>query len=89
MEGVIELSPFVSAALISDRGQAGLALLVETRAVVTSEEQKKELLDDIWPSVQSANEICPVEQKILRGLVVFTGPMPRAAKGYPRRKIVY
>ena len=89
MEGVIESHPFVDAALIADQGAAGLALLVEPRAGVTCEEQKQKLLDDIWPNVQSANEICPVEQRIQKGLVAITGLMPRAAKGYPRRKMVY
>lgn len=89
MEGIIESHPFVEAALITDRGEAGLALLVQPQAAVMSEEQKHKFLDDIWSSVQSANEICPVEQRIQKGLVTITGPMPRAAKGYPRRKMVY
>lgn len=89
MEGVIEAHPFVGAALITDRGEAGLALLVEPQAAVTCEEQKQKLLDDVWPSVQRANDICPVKQRIQKGLVAITGPMPRAAKGYPRRKTVY
>ena len=89
MEGVIESHPFVDAALITDKGKAGLALLVQPQAAVKCEEQKQTLLDDIWPSVQSANEICPVEQRIQRGLALITGPMPRAAKGYPKRKVVY
>ena len=89
MEGVIESHPFVDAALITDRGDAGLALLVQPQAAITSEEQKQKFLDDIWPSIQSANEICPVKERIQRGLVLTTEPMPRAAKGYPRRKMVY
>lgn len=39
--------------------------------------------------MQSANEISAVEQRIQKGLVTITRPMPRAAKGYPRRKTVY
>ncbi|CAF9930669.1 MAG: hypothetical protein ALECFALPRED_004701 [Alectoria fallacina] len=89
MEGVIESHPFVRAALITDRGGAGLALLVEPEAAVSYEEQEHRLLDAIWPSVQSANEICPVEQRIQKRLVAITGPMPRAAKGLPKRKMVY
>ena len=89
MEGVIESHPFVDAALITDRGEAGLALLVQPQAAITHDEQKEKFLDHIWPSIQSANEICPVKERIQKGLVMITEPMPRAAKGYPRRKMVY
>ena len=89
MEGVIESHPFVEAALITYRGTAGLALLMEPQTAVAGEEQKRKCLEAIWPSVQSANEICPVEQRISKGLVATTGRMPRAAKGYLRRKMVY
>lgn len=89
MEGVIESHPFVEAALVTDRGEVGQALLVELQTAVTSKEQTQELLNDIWPSVQSANEICPVKQKIQKELMMITGRMPRAAKGYPRRKMVF
>ena len=89
MEGIIESHPFVDAALITDRGEAGLALLVQPQAAITCEELEQKFLDDIWPSVQRANEKCPVGQRIQKGLVTITRPMPRAAKGYPRRKMVY
>ena len=89
MEVKIESHPFVNSALVTDRGRAGLALLVEPQAAVGCVEQQIKLLDDIWPTVQSANKICPVKQKIQKGLVVVTGPMPRTMKGYPKRKIVY
>ena len=88
MEGVIESHRFVDAALITDRGEVGLALLVEPQAAVKCEERKQKLLDDIWPSVWGANEICPGEQKIQKGLLAIPGPLSRAAKGYPRRKMV-
>ena len=89
MEGMIESHPLVAAALMTDRGGAGLALLVEPEAAVTCEEQEHRLLDAIWSSVQSANEICPVEQRIQKRLVVITEPMPREATGYPKREMVY
>ena len=88
MESVIESHPFVDTALITDRGEAGLALLVELQTTVTCKEQTQKMLDDIWSSVQSANEICPVKQKIQKELVMITGRMPRTAKGYPSRKVV-
>ena len=83
------VAPIRHAALMTDRGEAGMSLLVEPQATVKCESQKQELLDDIWPSMQSANEICPAEQRIQKGLVAITRPMPWAAKGYPRRKMVY
>lgn len=39
--------------------------------------------------MQNVNQMCPVEQRIQEGLVVITGSMPRMAKWYPRRKMVY
>ena len=54
MEGVIDSHPSVDAALITDRGEAGLALLMQPQAAVTCEEQKQRFLDDIWPSVLRA-----------------------------------
>ncbi|CAF9918383.1 hypothetical protein IMSHALPRED_004293 [Imshaugia aleurites] len=62
MEGVIELCPFINAALIIERGEAGKALLAESEEAATCEEQKQKLLDDSWRSVQSTKEICPVRQ---------------------------
>ena len=88
MEGVIESQPFVNDAVVIDRGEAGLALLVQDQAAVTCEEQKQKILDDICPSVQSANGICPVEQRVQKGLVTISRPMPRAARRYPRRTMV-
>lgn len=40
MEGMIESHPLVHGALMTNRGEAGLALLVEPQAAVTCEEQK-------------------------------------------------
>ena len=42
MEGVIESHRYVDAVLIEDRGEAGLALLVQPQAAVTCKEQKQE-----------------------------------------------
>lgn len=87
MEVKIESHPFVNSVLAIGRGRAGLALLVEPQAAVTWVEQKMKLLDDIWPTVPSANKICPVKQRIQKGFVVVTGPMPRTMKGYAKGKI--
>ena len=89
MEGMIESHPLVNGALMTNRGEAGLALLVESQAAVTCEEQKWRFVDEVWPSVRRANEMCPMDQRIQKELMAITGPMPRAAKGYPRRKPVY
>ncbi len=83
------VAPIRHTALMTDRGEAGMSLLVEPEATVKCESQRQKLLDSIWPSMQSANEICPAEQRIQRGLVAVTRPMPWAVKGYPRRKMVY
>ena len=47
MEIKIDSHPFVNSVLVTDRGRAGLALLVEPQAAVTCVEQKMKLLDDI------------------------------------------
>ena len=89
MEEVIESHPLVDTALVTDRGEVGLALLVEPQTAVKCKVQRQVLLNDIWSSVQIANKICPVKQKIQKALILITGRMPRAAKGYPRRKMVF
>lgn len=46
MEGMIESRPIVDAALVTDRGQAGLALLVKPQAAVTCVEMRMKALKD-------------------------------------------
>ena len=88
MEALIETHPYVQAALIYDRGAAGLSLVIEVRWSLRTGEEREKLLDDIWPAVQNANGICPVETRIKRGLVLCADSermLPRGAKGYPQR----
>jgi len=62
---------------------------VEPNTYPHSDHDRAKLLHRIWPSVQCANVICPVDARIKKGLITFTcpnKPMPRATKGFVQRK---
>lgn len=89
MESSIESHPAVSAALISGNGQFQAALLVETKGAAT-EAEEREILDDIWPSVQAANKVAPSHGIIHRDMILLTRPdkpMLRAGKGTVQRRM--
>ncbi|KAM0425254.1 hypothetical protein ACHAPT_009571 [Fusarium lateritium] len=90
MENIIGSNPAVSAALIIGSGYPRSGLLVEAMKPPTNEEERKQLLDAIWPSVEAANKATPSKRKIHRDMVMFTSadkPMLRAGKGTVQRKL--
>ncbi|KAI0120267.1 hypothetical protein F4776DRAFT_633434 [Hypoxylon sp. NC0597] len=90
MENIIIANPAVSAALITGLGRFQSSLLVEAVNPPTTEEEKEELLEAIWPSVQAANKESPSHGRIHRNMIAFTTtdkPMLRAGKGTVQRKM--
>ena len=88
MEAIISSHPAVQAAVIGGSGEFQAALLVEPKADVHTPEDKKRLLNDIWPTVMYANRDCPAHGRILKNFVMFTTPgkgLPMAAKGTVQR----
>ncbi|RYP70035.1 hypothetical protein DL771_005726 [Monosporascus sp. 5C6A] len=90
MESIIETHPAVSAARIAGFGRFQSSLLVEAVTPPTSNAEKEELLNTIWPSVQAANKHGPSYGRIHRDMIIFTlpgKPMLRAGKGTVQRKM--
>ena len=88
MEGIIGIHPRVSSVLVVGQGRFQSALLVEPKTSLTKPEEKGELLEDIWPSIERANKDCPAHGRIMKDFVLFTSPdkpMSRAGKGTVQR----
>lgn len=91
MEGMIEAHRAVEGAIICDQGTAGLAVVVELKAL-KDEQVRKKMQEEICVIVEEANEVSPVKAKLRSDLIVWTGNpdrMLRGSKGYPvRSKVV-
>ncbi|OTA69204.1 acetyl-CoA synthetase-like protein, partial [Hypoxylon sp. EC38] len=90
MENIINANRFISAVLITGLGRFQSSLLVEAVNPPTTEAEKEELLETIWPSVQAANKESPSHGRIHRNMIVFTSadkPMLRAGKGTVQRQM--
>lgn len=89
-ENTVNANPAVSAVLVAGLGRFQTSLLVEAAKPPTNESEEKELLDEIWPSIEGANKQSPSHAQLHRELVVFTKPdrpMLRAGKGTVQRKM--
>lgn len=90
MEAVIQRHARVRSAIVAGEGRIRPFLLLEP--VVdssSSDEDRKEMIDDIWPIVQVANGLCSEYVKLTRPLIVITSPekpLKRLAKGSVDRR---
>ncbi|KIL93894.1 hypothetical protein FAVG1_02456 [Fusarium avenaceum] len=91
VEDTVTPNPAVSAALLIGTARSQSGLLVETVTPPTNDTERKKLLDDIWESIEAANNSIPTESlKVRRNMVIFTTiekPMLRAGKGTVQRKL--
>ena len=74
MEAVIESHPSVRSALLCGHGRPRPALLVEPVSDPTNEEEKAELMCEIWAAAERAMQQGPVSGKLDRDLVLLTAP---------------
>ena len=89
MEDLISVHPAIMSALVGGEGRFHSFLLVEPVDFPSDQEARSTLLDDIWPTVQRANESCPSFGRIMKDCIIFTRsekPVLRAAKGTVQRK---
>lgn len=89
MEGIIQSHPDVCGVVIGGMGQFQSSLLIEAVNPPTSEAERVQLLESIWPSVKTANVGSPSHGCIHRDMILFTiadKPMPRAGKGTVQRQ---
>ncbi|UPK94825.1 hypothetical protein LCI18_005760 [Fusarium solani-melongenae] len=90
MESIIDSNPAVSAALVIGTGYPRSGLLVEAVNPPKNEEERKSLVDTIWPSVEAANKPISLSRRIHPDMIIFASadkPMLRAGKGTVQRKL--
>lgn len=89
MEEIVSRHRDFSAAIVIGNGRFQSSLLVEAKQPPVSSEDSERLLEDIWPTIQRANEGCPTHGRISRDFIFFTTPekpLPRAGKGTVQKK---
>ena len=90
MEGIVSSHPSVVSALLTGDGQLQAAWLIEVRNPPVSGGETTYLVDELWPAIEKANEIGPIQARVSRDAIVFTTkdkPMFRAGKGTVQRKL--
>lgn len=90
MEGLVSSHPAVSSALVYGQGRFQSSLLVQPKNIPMSDEDRRDLLDEIWPTIHRANEISPAHSRVIRPFITFTAadkPMLQSGKGTVQRKM--
>lgn len=92
IEATVSGHPKVKAALLSGSGRMKTALLIETaEEPPQNEEERKALLEEVWPSIEKGNEISGEWARVTgREMVVFAvkeKPFRRAGKGSVQRNM--
>ncbi|APA11657.1 hypothetical protein sscle_08g064270 [Sclerotinia sclerotiorum 1980 UF-70] len=87
MENALNSHPEVKTAIVSGTKKFQSSLLIEP---VDPKKSSESLLDEIWPTIKTANSNCPAHARIMgKDFVTFTKrdkPIPRAGKGTVQRK---
>lgn len=87
---IINGHPAVESALVCGQGHEQCALLVEVSSTESSEDDtpEEEIVEEIWPAVQKANESCPDYGRVMRDMVIVAKQgkkMARADKSTVQR----
>ena len=90
MEKHIQGHPAISSALVSGRDRIQPALLIELRgsALVRSNSDKLEMIEQLWPVIEQANKHGPAHGRLAKSFITFTTPekpMIRTPKGSVNR----
>lgn len=88
-EGIVMSHPQVTAALLYGNARSKAAWLIEVKSPPANDEERKQLIEDIWPAIETVNETGQVHGMVGKEGVVFTTrsrPMARAGKGSVQRK---
>lgn len=90
MEQTISAHPKVKSVLVLGSMRFQAALLVELEETeVLSTSQRAQIIEEIWPTIQSANADCPRHAQIKKSHIMFINPakpMLRSAKGTIQRR---
>jgi len=79
----------VCAALLVGQQREEASLLVEPTELDLSEQAKRDLIDQIWPTIEDSNKRCPKHAKVSKARVLVTSkdmPFLRAVKGTVQRQ---
>ena len=90
LEGIVMSHPKVVSALLTGSGHTKVVWLIEVRDPPSSEDEKAQLIDDLWPVIQQASDVGPAQARVSKDAVVFTTkekPMLRAGKGSVQRRL--
>ncbi|KAL2062092.1 hypothetical protein VTL71DRAFT_6358 [Oculimacula yallundae] len=92
MENKIQSHPSVRSALVIGDYRFNACLLLELKEsqIPRTEEERHARLEEIWPTIQEANQVAPGFGKITKSLVLFATaekPFLRAAKGTMQRHL--
>ncbi|KAI9368851.1 hypothetical protein BJX61DRAFT_550058 [Aspergillus egyptiacus] len=91
LEKIIEGHPLVSKALLVGEKRFQSALLIEPHWSEVVDLDEKELIDQIWPTIQRANETVPKYGRVMRSHVRLAAkdkPFKLTPKGTTQRRIV-
>ena len=88
MEQVISGHPAIRSALVAGHGRFQSSLLVELVSPFSDPHKEIEMLEEIWPVIEQANQTCPTHGRIMRDFIIFSKPQKpfkRTAKGTVQR----
>ncbi|KAI1076050.1 acetyl-CoA synthetase-like protein [Whalleya microplaca] len=91
-EAIVTARPDVKGAIVGGSHQSRLCLLVEVAddIVPTSDQERHDLLEKLWPTINEANQGSPKYGQIAKELVLFSSkakPFLRAGKGTIQRQL--
>lgn len=87
-EGAISSHPAIRTALVGGHGKFQTCLLIEPVAPHETEAKNASLLNEIWPTIEGANGVCPSHARVMKDFVIFTDKtkgVERAGKGTVQR----
>jgi len=91
METVVAAHPQVMTALLVGEARERTIWLLEVYNPPQNDQEKRKLVDEIWPTVEEANGIAQLPSRVTsKNAVVFSqkgNPFPRAGKGSVQRKL--
>lgn len=90
MEGIIMSHPKVISALLTGTGRLETACLIEIAEPPQTLQEAQRMIDEIWPTIEKANEAGLSGARISKDKILFTSrekPMLRAGKGSVQRKL--
>ena len=89
-EGIVTSNSMINSALLTGTGRSSPAWLIECKEAAATAEGTSNLIDQIWPSIEQANDLAPDYARASKSAIVLTTkekPMLRAGKGTVQRQL--